>query len=290
MSSSEESDDSSRRDSVPRGTCWICGEPTKNPKAKQHSSCREERHLEKKKKKKKRKKEKKKKKRKQEEAAKMKAAKARKKLAAIKANKANKANKAKKRKHKDEEDAKVPSNKKSKTATTSSPTPTPTPETLKPIEPESIKAEFKVEHYNKVSSPDLQVLDDTNWRYASIHVHKKDSHVIIWYGGYEYEGLGLKKGKQYSIAGLASGELYTGGNAQLLDSDGDKIDCKRGPPKPLPTFNINLYNKLSAERFQVEGTIPGEYRSCSLWQLKAIENQHCKYGVLFFLVMVLKLF
>lgn len=99
------------------------------------------------------------------------------------------------------------------------------------IETNFIKETFEVEEYNKVSSPYLQVLDNTNWRYASIHVHKKDSHVVIWYGGYTYEGLGLKKGKQYSIAGLASGELYTGSNAQLLDPDGDKINCKIGPPR-----------------------------------------------------------
>ena len=31
----------STRNAVPRGTCWLCGKPTKNPNAKQHKECRE---------------------------------------------------------------------------------------------------------------------------------------------------------------------------------------------------------------------------------------------------------
>ena len=146
---------------------------------------------------------------------------------------------------------------------------------------------FKVQLYNRVSSPELQVLDDDKWRYASIHVHKKNAHVVIWYGGFEYEGLGLKKTNSYSLQDLTENEIFTGDNARLLDGDGDGIECKRGPPKPLPIFKVEMYNKVSAEEFQVEGQIPGDWKHCSLWQLKKVENQHCTFfyvASFFFLV------
>jgi hypothetical protein len=38
---SDSDSDEEKRTSVPRGTCWICGESTKNPNAKQHKKCRE---------------------------------------------------------------------------------------------------------------------------------------------------------------------------------------------------------------------------------------------------------
>jgi len=135
-------------------------------------------------------------------------------------------------------------------------------------------AVFKVELYNRVSSPNLQVLDGDRWRYASVHVHKKDSHVVIWYGGFEYEGLGLKGNQRYKINSLPENDIFTGDNAQLVDGDGDIIECRRGPPKPLPTFVVDMYTKVSAPMFQVEGVTKGTWRDCSLWQHK--KNKHCK--------------
>ena len=39
-SSSSSSSSYSDKDATPRGTCWICGDPLKNPEAKQHKKCR----------------------------------------------------------------------------------------------------------------------------------------------------------------------------------------------------------------------------------------------------------
>lgn len=235
---SDSDSDEEKRTSVPRGTCWICGESTKNPNAKQHKKCRE-RHKEKKKKRKKERKEKRKKKRKKEaeelavkEAKVAKAAKARKKI-------------AKKRKR-DEETSNTKKNGKKSTSTTSSTkakkqkvTASKTSKATKatkaspkealPAFQEDLKnaSVFKVALFDRVSSPDLQVQDGDAWRYASIHVHKKNQHVVIWYGGFEYEGLGLKKSKSYRLEGLPKNDIFNGANGQLLDGDGDAIECKR---------------------------------------------------------------
>jgi hypothetical protein len=226
---------------VPRGTCWICGESTKNPNAKQHKKCRE-RHKEKKKKKKKERKEKRKKKRKKEaeelavkEAKVAKAAKARKKIAkkrkrdeetsntkktGKKSNSTTSSTKAKKQK--------VTASKTSK-ATKATKATKASPKEALPAFQEDLKnaSVFKVALFDRVSSPDLQVQDGDAWRYASIHVHKKNQHVVIWYGGFEYEGLGLKKSKSYRLEGLPKNDIFNGANGQLLDGDGDAIECKR---------------------------------------------------------------
>ena len=167
--------------------------------------------------------------------------------------------------------SKPPASKKAKAQPAAAPAAAPAPAAGK-----GGVAVFKVEKYNKVSSPDLQVLDGDDWRYVSIHVHKKDSHVIIWYGKQEYEGLGLRKGHRYSMEGLPPGDMFTGANATLLDGDGDGIDCRRGPPKPLPTFTLDKYNKVSAENFQVKSMKPGEWNDCVLFQCKEEDDQHCE--------------
>jgi hypothetical protein len=238
---SDSDSDEEKRTSVPRGTCWICGESTKNPNAKQHKKCRE-RHKEKKKKKKKERKEKRKKKRKKEaeelavkEAKVAKAAKARKKIAkkrkrdeetsntkktGKKSNSTTSSTKAKKQK--------VTASKTSK-ATKATKATKASPKEALPAFQEDLKnaSVFKVALFDRVSSPDLQVQDGDAWRYASIHVHKKNQHVVIWYGGFEYEGLGLKKSKSYRLEGLPKNDIFNGANGQLLDGDGDAIECKR---------------------------------------------------------------
>jgi hypothetical protein len=238
---SDSDSDEEKRTSVPRGTCWICGESTKNPNAKQHKKCRE-RHKEKKKKKKKERKEKRKKKRKKEaeelavkEAKVAKAAKARKKIAkkrkrdeetsntkktGKKSNSTTSSTKAKKQK--------VTASKTSKASKATKATKASPKEAL-PAFQEDLKnaSVFKVALFDRVSSPDLQVQDGDAWRYASIHVHKKNQHVVIWYGGFEYEGLGLKKSKSYRLEGLPKNDIFNGANGQLLDGDGDAIECKR---------------------------------------------------------------
>ena len=303
MSSSDEESyrETASKNDTPRGTCWICQEKTKNPNAKQHKGCRQEQNLANKKRKKKLRKEKKKKKEK--------ALKARKKLAKqkeqAKAKKRKRSNKdtgetGKPSKKSKSKSTKANTNTHTNTATTTTTTTTTSKNKNKNININKIEQPggeskedaiapspavfvedienatvFKVERYNRVSSPDLQVKDGLEWRYVSIHVHKKDAHVVIWYGGVEYEGLGLKKGRRYTLLGLPEEDMFTGDNAQLLDGDGDSIEARRGPPKPLPTFQVHLYNQVSAERFQVEGAGPGEFRSCTLWELKVKENQHC---------------
>jgi len=303
MSSSDEESyrETAAKNDTPRGTCWICQEKTKNPNAKQHKGCRQEQNLANKKRKKKLRKEKKKKKEK--------ALKARKKLAKqkeqAKAKKRKRSNKdtgetGKPSKKSKSKSTKANTNTHTNTATTTTTTTTTSKNKNKNININKIEQPggeskedaiapspavfvedienatvFKVERYNRVSSPDLQVKDGLEWRYVSIHVHKKDAHVVIWYGGVEYEGLGLKKGRRYTLLGLPEEDMFTGDNAQLLDGDGDSIEARRGPPKPLPTFQVHLYNQVSAERFQVEGAGPGEFRSCTLWELKVKENQHC---------------
>ena len=238
---SDSDSDEEKRTSVPRGTCWICGESTKNPNAKQHKKCRE-RHKEKKKKRKKERKEKRKKKRKKEaeelavkEAKVAKAAKARKKIAkkrkrdeetsntkktGKKSNSTTSSTKAKKQK--------VTASKTSKASKATKATKASPKEAL-PAFQEDLKnaSVFKVALFDRVSSPDLQVQDGDAWRYASIHVHKKNQHVVIWYGGFEYEGLGLKKSKSYRLEGLPKNDIFNGANGQLLDGDGDAIECKR---------------------------------------------------------------
>ena len=238
---SDSDSDEEKRTSVPRGTCWICGESTKNPNAKQHKKCRE-RHKEKKKKKKKERKEKRKKKRKKEaeelavkEAKVAKAAKARKKIAkkrkrdeetsntkktGKKSNSTTSSTKAKKQK--------VTASKTSKASKATKATKASPKEAL-PAFQEDLKnaSVFKVALFDRVSSPDLQVQDGDAWRYASIHVHKKNQHVVIWYGGFEYEGLGLKKSKSYRLEGLPKNDIFNGANGQLLDGEGDAIECKR---------------------------------------------------------------
>lgn len=85
---------------------------------------------------------------------------------------------------------------------------------------------FEVASFDRVSSSDLQVQDGGVWRYASIHVHKKNQHVVIWYGGFEYEGLGLEERKSYRLKGFPKNGIFNGANGQLLDGDGDVIECK----------------------------------------------------------------
>ena len=55
------------------------------------------------------------------------------------------------------------------------------------------------------------------------------------------------------------------------------------PPTPLQTFQVELYNKVSANAFQVFPTLwqnkPGTWRSCTVWQHKT--NQQCKSLIFF---------
>ena len=304
-SSNSDNDSDAAKNNTPRGTCWICDKPTKNPEAKQHKGCRKQKTKEKKElkkmKKKAAKKAAKKKRKKEEEMAKEKAAKAAKARRKLKKQKEEASAVAKKRKREDEdaddeseEEEEEERKKSSKTGNKTGKKSGKQSKSGKSKPPASKKAKaqpaaapapaagkggvavFKVEKYNKVSSPDLQVLDGDDWRYVSIHVHKKDSHVIIWYGKQEYEGLGLRKGHRYSMEGLPPGDMFTGANATLLDGDGDGIDCRRGPPKPLPTFTLDKYNKVSAENFQVKSMKPGEWNDCVLFQCKEEDDQHCE--------------
>ena len=47
-SSNSDNDSDAAKNNTPRGTCWICDKPTKNPEAKQHKGCRKQKTKEKK--------------------------------------------------------------------------------------------------------------------------------------------------------------------------------------------------------------------------------------------------
>ncbi|CAE7826111.1 MDN1 [Symbiodinium microadriaticum] len=86
---------------------------------------------------------------------------------------------------------------------------------------------FVVRDYRIRSDPCLEVQDSSSkWRPCHIYENYKDQHIVIWYGGNEYEGLG---GKPYRLKGISPEAIFKGQPGQLLDSDGERIPTRKRP-------------------------------------------------------------
>jgi len=86
---------------------------------------------------------------------------------------------------------------------------------------------FVVGDYRIRSDPSLEVQDSSSkWRPCHIYENYKDRHIVIWYGGNEYEGLG---GKPYRLTGISPQAIFKGQLGKLLDSDGERIPTRKRP-------------------------------------------------------------